>query len=736
MTDDPRPSDPGPHGRSAHGHRPIDREALVRRHTVRLDSPDPGVVLGLGNGEFGFNADVTGLQTFTEFHSPPADMMALRTSPARVTRTGTMSNWGWDETPHPGFRLEQAMVDYDTRRGPVPYPVRPDLRLFMGGGTPAPEDLAGMWFIQNPLRIDLGSLGLVLRPSPDAAPEIDPSCLADLAVELDLWSGLLTSRFTYLGEPVEVVTAAHGSASVVATRVTSPLLATGHVALRVGFGKPVYGFAVDVDWDALDGHASDLLASEGAAVIRRTLTTARYDVRLSWTAGSLVRAGAHRFELTADAPSVEVVVSFESVAGPGHDYATPAASVSTWEAVAASAADFWGAFWASGAAVDFAGSTDPRAAELERRVVLSQYLTRVHGGGSLPPQETGFVTQSWGGKFHLEMHWWHAAHFPTWGRPELLERSLAWYERIAPLARETAAGQGYAGFRWPKQVGPNGVESPSDIGALLVWQQPHPLYYAELLWSAHAGDPDRQAALAKRLGPLLDETAEFMADYADEVDGVYHLGPPVMPAQEFYAAVETHDPTFELAYWSFGLELAGRFRERRGLSRIEAWERVRTCLVSPTVTGDHYAAVANETTTRPDDHPSMLMALGFVPPTPNVDAAVMRRTLTWVLENWAWDSAWGWDFPVMAMTAARLGDADAAVEVLLRDARKNRYDAAGHNPQMGSFLPLYLPGNGGLLSAVSLMVAGWSGGPELPGIPREGWTVAHEGLVPWPAYEG
>lgn len=102
-----------------------------------------------------------------------------------------------------------------------------------------------------------------------------------------------------------------------------------------------------------------------------------------------------------------------------------------------------------------------------------------------------------------------------------------------------------------------------------------------------------------------------------------------------------------------------------------------------------------------------------------------------MLGAWEWDSAWGWDYATMAMTAARLGDGDA--DLLLRDGVKNRYDKAGHNPAMGSFLPLYLPGNGGLLAAVSLMVAGWDGGPGAPGIPDDGtWRVAHEGLVAWP----
>ena len=224
-----------------------------------------------------------------------------------------------------------------------------------------------------------------------------------------------------------------------------------------------------------------------------------------------------------------------------------------------------------------------------------------------------------------------------------------------------------------------------------------------------------------------------MASFADEVDGVFHLGPPVMPAQELYKAAETQDPTFELAYWWFALELAQRFRERRGMGRKPEWDRVQAGLARPSLDGDHYAAVAGGGASRTDDHPSMLLALGFVPPTPLIDAGVMRTTLDWVLGAWEWDSAWGWDYATMAMTAARLGDGDAAVDLLLRDGVKNRYDKAGHNPAMGSFLPLYLPGNGGLLAAVSLMAAGWDGGPGAPGIPDDGtWRVAHEGLVAWP----
>lgn len=84
-------------------------------------------------------------------------------------------------------------------------------------------------------------------------------------------------------------------------------------------------------------------------------------------------------------------------------------------------------------------------------MVLSQWLCAVHSGGSMPPQETGLMYNSWFGKAHLEMHWWHAAHFALWGRASILRRSMDWYDRILPIARELARMQGYeepAGRRW------------------------------------------------------------------------------------------------------------------------------------------------------------------------------------------------------------------------------------------------------------------------------------------------
>ena len=82
-----------------------------------------------------------------------------------------------------------------------------------------------------------------------------------------------------------------------------------------------------------------------------------------------------------------------------------------------------------------------------------------------------------------------------------------------------------------------------------------------------------------------------------------------------------------------------------------------------------------------------------------------------------------------AMSAARLGLPEKAVDALLIDQRKNTYLPNGHNYQ-NSILRLYLPGNGGTLLAVGLMCAGWDGCSEHnPGFPKDGkWNVRWEGL--------
>ncbi len=397
----------------------------------------------------------------------------------------------------------------------------------------------------------------------------------------------------------------------------------------------------------------------------------------------------------------------------------------------AAARAHWNRFWSTGGAIDLSNSADPRWKELERRIVLSQYLTAIQCAGRFPPQESGLTFNSWEGKFHLEMHWWHAAQFALWDRLPLLERSLGYYAAILPKAKGTAARQGYAGARWPKMTSPTGDESPSNVGPFLVWQQPHPIFYAELAWRAH-----RDRATLEKYRRVVFETAEFMTSFPawDPQSRRFVLGPPLQCAQETYPKDSTSNCTFELAYWAWGLQAAQAWRERLGLPREARWDRVLHGLAKPAVADGKYlfAGTASDTYSNPKwatDHPSVVASLGVLPGA-GVDRAVMARTFDWIWAHWNWPTTWGWDYPMMAMTAARLGKPEQAIDALLMDTPKNVYRANGHNHQRPG-LTIYLPGNGALLYAVAMMAAGWDGAPagDAPGFPHDGrWVVRWEGL--------
>lgn len=678
----------------------IDRRAVASRHDVRVRRVDPLAPLSVGNGEFAFTADVTGLQTFPQAYE-------------HGTPLCTQSQWGWHTFPRfdgrgpDDLRLER----YDTHGRPVGYAT-----------SRAGQEELFDWLRENPHRLHLGRIGLLLRDA-EGRP-VPVGALQAIDQRLTLGTAIITSTFRIDDVQVVVETGCHPSMDAVACVIRSPLVARGQVAvvLEFPYASPAITAAA---WNAAALHRSSLRqTAPGRADIDRVLDETSYGVALAWDrAATLTPEGAHRFVLRADAPQSALGFVCRFTERPATD------SVPSPAEVFDASRGHWERFWASGAAVDLDGSRDARAPELERRIVLSEYLTAIQCAGSRPPQETGLTCNSWYGKFHLEMHWWHAAHFALWGRTPLLERSLAWYERVLPAAQALARRQGYAGARWPKMVGPEGRDSPSPIGPLLIWQQPHVIEYAELCYRSH---PDR--ATLDRYRSLVFETAEFMTSFAyRNPRGRYMLGPPVIPAQELHAPRTTWNPTFELAYWAHGLRTAQRWRERLGLAREARWDAVLTALAPLPTAGGVYLAHENapDTFTHANrDHPSMLAALGVLPGD-SVDRDIMRATLRRVMDTWRWDTTWGWDYPVVAMCATRLGEPALAVDALLMDTPKNRYLPNGHNWQRPN-LPVYLPGNGGLLAAIALMASPARDGTAA-GFPASGWTVRAEGF---PAVEG
>jgi hypothetical protein len=691
----------------------LDREAIVKRHNPVLRAPDIDSALQVGNGEFAFSADITGLQTFPAAYE---EGMPL----------GTMAQWAWHTFPNPeNFQLHEVMRPYEAHGRTVLYAETPN--------EPERARQAVIWLRENPERIHLARIGLQFADR-DGRP-VALADLSDVRQELDLWRGLLSSEFRLGDSLVRVETVCHPQRDLLAARISSSLLRQRRLGVAIAFPYASTSWTKGYYWDSPARYETRVTRSDRGATFDCILDETRYTATAAWPAARLEDAEPHHFRLVSEGEEeIELAIEFSPKQMPCRACPVPTGRerggrILSFAEVRDSSARHWAAFWSSGGAIDFSESTDARAAELERRVVLSQYLMAVNCSGSMPPQETGLATNSWWGKSHLEMHWWHAAHFVLWGRPELLERSLPWYRSILPRAKDTAKLQGYRGARWPKQVGPDGREAPSDVGVFLIWQQPHPIYYAELLYRSH---PGRETLEAYR--EIVFETAEFMASYAvrDAATRRYVLGPPLIPAQESYSKIrrEVTNPTYELAYWYWGLSTAQRWRERLGLPRHAEWDRVIQGLARPPVRNGIYTAIEGEPFTIYNDHPSMLCALGVLPATPLIDATTMRSTLDDVLARWNWNTTWGWDYPVLAMAAARLGEPDKAVDALLMDSPKNHYLAGGQNLGTKGRLPLYLPGNGGLLYAVAMMAAGWDGAPaSAPGFAiSRGWKIKWEGL--------
>jgi hypothetical protein len=206
------------------------------------------------------------------------------------------------------------------------------------------------------------------------------------------------------------------------------------------------------------------------------------------------------------------------------------------------------------------------------------------------------------------------------------------------------------------------------------------------------------------------------------------------PVSENTPPNATVNPTFELAYWRFGLDVAARWKERLGQPVPREWTAVRDGLAPLPVQDGTYVVYEgipgmwtdNATTS---DHPAMAGIYGLLPPPasgPPLDTAVLEKTADRIWETWALEDSYGWDFSMLAMNSLRLGDVDRAMEYLLHPLFQ--FDDAGY-ALGGSRVPTpYFPDSASLLIAMAMMAGGWDGepGPHFP----EGWDVRVEGFVP------
>ena len=712
----------------------LNRKAIVNRNNPIITEANSLASLTVGNGHFATTVDVTGLQSFPFEYGAGVPLTA-------------MSDWGWHKFENTsGLTPAESEKSFELGHGhPEVYAVEYK-KAEDGRHKEATE-----YFRVNPHRLNLGVIGLDMKSADGKKVELKD--LKDIHQELQMYDGKIESHFAVDGFPVDVTTAARQDKDAVIYRIKTPLLKDGRATVAIRLPYPTGKHADDAsDWTKPERHTSRIVeTSEHAALIEHKLDSTRYYLTLSWQGdATLTECDRHYFELS----TTEDVLAFKA------EYSSSPITNSTlvFDQEVKAVIKAWNRWWLEGAIVDFSECTDPRAKELERRVVLSQYLTQVNCANSLPPQETGLTYNSWFGRPHLEMAWWHLVDFSLWSRPKVVAKALDWYNTIAyPVARQIAQRQGFKGVRWMKMTDPWAGEAPSNTGSFLIWQQPHYIYMAEELYRANPS-----VGNLKKYGEQVEETAAFMADFVsyDAKTKRYYLqGETAM--QESMSKDFSYNHPFELAYWQYGLSVANEWRERQGKPRNTNWDNIvknmsplpmnkdgvytagfpkgkTTGLKSfdpfdavasgakPTVSTETFAEKCR------NDHPAVLGPFGMLPASPvSSDSVAANRTLNWVMDNWNWPTTWGWDYGMTAMAAARLGHPETALKALLIDTQKNTYLKNGHNFQTADRLRIYLPGNGALLTAIAMMCAGWDGCtiPNNPGFPQDGtWNVRWEGL--------
>jgi hypothetical protein len=247
-------------GIAASAQQAIDRRALVDRHVPVLRGFDTGSPLSVGNGEFAFTVDATGLQTFAEAYDEGVPL-------------GTLSQWAWHTDPNPnGYSIDRfRLTPFESHGRQIPYTDVPgDQR------TPEVE-----WLRRNPHRLHLGRIGFLLRMKDGR--EATAEDVKDVEQRLELWDGTLLTRFRLDGEEVMVETLCHPTRDAIGVRVVSPLVGRGQIGIRLRFP---YGSSekTAADWTRPQAHQTKLVRSTSRnALFERELDHDRYRVSLAWS---------------------------------------------------------------------------------------------------------------------------------------------------------------------------------------------------------------------------------------------------------------------------------------------------------------------------------------------------------------------------------------------------------------------------------------------------------------------
>ncbi len=201
---------------------------------------------------------------------------------------------------------------------------------------------------------------------------------------LDLWTGRISSNFSYKGQPVQVETYCHPDLSLVGFHIKSDLLASADLGVFFDFPYPdtnKFDAPYVGVWNDTAHHNVSGYSAPYGNFLEHTLDGTSYFMSAEWDAPATPVAPANgssrRVLMLPNSTEVMFAVGF----GP-----TGALTMETYGDTVTASELFWADYWSSGAFLDLSAVKSPKASELQRRVILSQYLVAVNSASSNPPQ--------------------------------------------------------------------------------------------------------------------------------------------------------------------------------------------------------------------------------------------------------------------------------------------------------------------------------------------------------------
>ncbi|EEY23826.1 conserved hypothetical protein [Verticillium alfalfae VaMs.102] len=629
-------------------HRIVSDNNIVRTKLINNETTP----LQVGNGNFAFGVDTTGMQTYLPFN--------------------TMSVWAWHNDTEPSggcvCPFQNMIMTKEAERATSPgirYQTTPACRW----RPTAAMSLMIYRTPSSPTSRSGSSATLTESTSAGSASATGtPRCRrpASQTRARSSTSGAASSP------PRSPSTAARSKSSRRATLTRTPssfdidseLIQSGDLTVELDFPYPPihstkYKYEVFVGvYDFPANHTTRLTRSceANTAHIYHEMQATRYNVNLRWPdmsplslqkvepEGSTALT-AHRYTLAPASGRGEQKPS--SLSFTAH-FSPRKRLPDLPETIRARNTDGWHDYWDQGGFVDLTASTNPNATELQRRIITSQYHVRVNSAAKgESPQESG----------------------------------LMFFWVLLPTSFARAKLMGWEGARWPKMTDTMTGRSSQASSTLFCYgskyvtivysseenhltnAQPHPMYMAML---AYKTKPTQETL--ERWDPILEATADYMASYAwyNESSGNYDLGPPLarpVPGHWTTVASKLSKPP----------QVDGLYAVYEGVN--STWWQ------DPKLNGDPR---------------SLIMMQGILPNTPAVDEEVGRRTADKVWEVWTDQKIRGWGRPILAINSARVGNPERAIYHLTAyDYWK--FDDAGFAIRGGDggTPPPFVPGNAG-----------------------------------------